>query len=102
MIHRLHFHVATVSQAVFSPDGRWIATASPATAGIWQGRTGDLLYALGRTSGNLTSIAWAADGKHVVAGGTGGGVGTFRCAVCIGVSGLRAQAKARLAALRAG
>jgi WD40 repeat protein len=98
-IHRLHFHVATVSQAAFSPDGRWIATAGPAAAGIWQTRTGDLLYAVGGTSGNLTSIAWAPDGRRIVAGGTGGGVSTFRCAVCVGVPALRAQAKARLAAL---
>ena len=39
-VQRLKFHTATVSQAAFSPDGRWVVTAGPATAAIWQVRTG--------------------------------------------------------------
>jgi WD40 repeat protein len=99
-VHRLRFHVATVSQAAFSPDGRWVVTAGPTTAGIWQVRTGDLLMFLGGASGQLTSAGFAPDSKRIVVGSSGGGVYGFDCVVCARIPTLRAQATARLHALR--
>jgi WD40 repeat protein len=99
-VQPLKFHVATVAQAAFSPDGKWAATAGPTTAGIWQVRTGRLLYALAGAKGNLTSVAWAPDSRRIVTGDTGGTVNTFDCTICVGAKALRAQAEARLAALR--
>ena len=95
-MRRLSFHVANVSQAAFSPDGRWIVTAGPTTAGIWQVRTGRLLYFLNGARGNLTAAAWAPDSQRIVVGDSGGGVETFRCTVCVGIPALRAQADALL------
>ena len=99
-VQPLKFHVSTVAQAAFSPDGKWVATAGPTTAGIWQVSTGRLLYALGGAKGNLTAVAWAPGSRRIVTGDTGGTVTTFDCTLCVGVKALRAQAIARLAAIR--
>jgi WD40 repeat protein len=99
-VQPLKFHVSTVSQAAFSPDGKWAATAGPTTAAIWQVSTGRLLYALGGAKGNLTGVAWAPDSRRIVTGDTGGTVTTFDCTLCVGAKALRAQAVARLAAIR--
>jgi WD40 repeat protein len=73
-VHRLSFHVATVSQAAFSPDGRSVVTAGPSTAGVWQVRTGRLLYFVRGARGTLSAAAWAPDSLRIVAGDLGGGV----------------------------
>jgi WD40 repeat protein len=98
--HRLKFNVSAVSQAAFSPDGRWIVSAGPTTAAIWQVRTGRLIYFLSGAKGNLTSAAWAPDSLRIVAGDTGGTVTRFDCTVCARQPALLAAAKARLAGLR--
>ena len=89
-----------MSQAAFSPDGRWVVTAGPSTAAIWQIRTGRLLYFVRGARGNLTAAGWAPDSLRIVSGDTGGGVETFTCELCGPIPALVAQAKARLAALR--
>jgi WD40 repeat protein len=99
-VHRLKFHVSTVSRAAFSPDGRWVVTAGPTTAAIWQVRTGALLYYLNGAKGNLTSAEWAPDSRRIVAGDTGGGVEAFECTLCARQPALTKLAKERLAALR--
>ena len=99
-VQRLKFHVSTVSQAAFSQDGRWVVTAGPTTAGIWQVRTGRLLYFLNGAHGNLTAAGWAPDSLRIVTGDSGGGVETFTCTLCGHQPALVAQAKARLAGLR--
>jgi len=99
-VQPLKFHVSTIAQAAFSPDGKWVATAGPTTAAIWQVSTGQMLYALGGAKGNLTAVAWASDSRRIVTGDTGGTVNTFDCTLCVGIKALRAQAVARLAALR--
>jgi WD40 repeat protein len=88
-----------VSQAAFSPDGRWIVSAGPTTAAIWQVRTGRLVQFLNGAKGNLTSAAWAPDSQRIVAGDTGGTVTGFDCTICAREPALLAQAKARLAGL---
>jgi WD40 repeat protein len=99
LFRKLKFHVSTVSRAAFSPDGRWVVTAGPTTAGIWQARSGKLLYFLDNAHGNLTWAAWAPDSLRIVAGDTGGGVESFTCPLCARTPELVAQAKARLAGL---
>jgi WD40 repeat protein len=48
LLRVLRGHFAVVTDAAFSPDGRWIVTAGPTTAGLWNVKTGKLLY-LGAT-----------------------------------------------------
>jgi WD40 repeat protein len=99
-VHRLKFHVSTVSHAVFSPDGRWVVTAGPTAAAIWQVRTGLRKYDLRGAKGNLTTAAWSPDSRRVVIGDSGGGVEAFTCTLCTGQPALTAIAKQRLAGLR--
>jgi len=98
-LRRLGFHVSTVSQVSFSPDGRWLVSAGPTAAGIWQVRTGFLVYALRGASGTLGDAAWAPDSRRIVVGDAGGGVSTFDCVVCGKTPALRARANALLKGL---
>ena len=50
LLHVLRGHFFPVRTASFSPDGRWIVTASQFTAGLWDAATGQLvLYLQGNT-----------------------------------------------------
>jgi len=51
LLHVLSGHFGTVGAVAFSPDGRWVVTAGPISAGLWPTPTGRLLfYLLGDTS----------------------------------------------------
>jgi len=99
-LQTLRFHEAAISQAVFSPDGRWIVTAGPSDAGLWETRTGELLLFLSGTDGALRAAAFSADNSRFVTGALGGTVATYDCTVCGRVAKLRALATARLRGLR--
>jgi WD40 repeat protein len=99
-LHRLSFHVATVSQAVFSPDGRWVVTAGPTTAGLWQVSRGQLVYSLGGTNGQLLTAAFAPDSRRFVVGTATGNVAGFDCTICARAPALLDQANAALRQLR--
>ena len=45
-IRTLSRHLGKVSDAGFSPDGRWVVTAGPGKAGLWDARSGSLLFFL--------------------------------------------------------
>jgi WD40 repeat protein len=65
-------HTGRIAQAVFSPDGRMLATASEdGTARIWDVQTGTLLHTL-LHKGNVLSIAFALDGKSLLTGDKSG------------------------------
>ena len=53
----LRAHFAIVSDASFSPDGRWIVTAGPGTAGLFDAASGELVFFLHDHEGILTSAA---------------------------------------------
>ena len=93
--HVLQGHFALVSDAAFSPDGRWIATAGPGTAGLWSVSDGRLTYYLRGHEGKLTAVAFAPDGL-LATGGVDGTVRLFRCQVCGGVDELKELADERL------
>ena len=98
LVHVLLGHFAIVSDARFSPDGRWVVTAGPSTAGLWSTRSGRLITFLSGHKKKLLSVAFSPDGRQIATGGADGTVRLYRCAMCGGSSELVAFANARLRA----
>ncbi|MGZ8783760.1 MAG: WD40 repeat domain-containing protein, partial [Gaiellaceae bacterium] len=98
---RLLGHFAVVSEARFSPDGRWIVTAGPGKPGLFDAATGELIYLFQGHEGKLLSAAFDATSRRIVTGGRDGTVQTYRCTICGHIDELIALARARLAAARA-
>ena len=92
-------HVATVTDLEVSFDGRWVVTAGPTTAGLWNAKNGRLLSFLRGSGAQLTSVAFSPKGWRVVTGSKDGTVATYDCQLCGGVNQLIGMAKARLADL---
>jgi WD40 repeat protein len=64
-------HEAPVTAAAFSPDGRWIATASRDKSGrIWNVEQSNSTISLIGHTGMLTSIAFSPDGHSVLTAST--------------------------------
>ena len=60
-------HTSVVTSAVYSPDGKYILTASwDNTAKIWQASDGRLLTELKGHSESLLSASYSHDGKYIV------------------------------------
>jgi WD40 repeat protein len=97
-LHVLVGHFGPVAGGAFSPDGRWIVTAGPITAILWQ-REGDrpYLYLRGDTQ-PLTSASFSPDGRIVLSSSEDGSVRLYRCEVCGSLKELIAIAERRLAA----
>ncbi len=93
----LRGHFAIVSGARFSPDGRWVVTAGPGTAGLWSAESGHLVYFLQGHEGKLLSVAFAPGGQRLATGGEDGTVRTYRCDICGGIDKLITLADERLA-----
>jgi WD40 repeat protein len=98
--HVLIGHFGTVTAASFSSDGRWVLTAGPAAAGVWNVERGTLLFLLHGATDNLTDAEWSPSGYRVVTAERDGRVRTYRCGVCGPLKDLFALAQARLATAR--
>jgi WD40 repeat protein len=92
----LRGHFALVTDAAFSPDGRWILTAGPTTAGLWNARTGKLLYLRGHRR-LLTSVSFDSSGERILTSSRDGTVRHYVCEICGTPEQLVARAEARLA-----
>ncbi len=96
-------HTGPVLDGAFSPDGRWIVTAGPSSAGLWQ-RTGDRPYFYlksaekqpAQVSRRLTSASFSPDGRFVLSSGVDGSVRLYRCEVCGNLHALLKLAEGRL------
>ncbi|CAD7938327.1 unnamed protein product [Amoebophrya sp. A25] len=66
---RLTGHQQVVSQAIFSPDGRWIASGSfDRSIRLWDGRTGRFVARLLGHVGKVFQMAWSADSRLLLSG----------------------------------
>ena len=100
----LRGHSGGVNDLTFSADGRWIASAGPLSAGIWQVRKigawpdTPLYFVDGDAARTprLDHVAFSPKGWSLLTGWRLGNVRTFDCALCGGVKELTAIAKSRL------
>jgi len=101
----LRGHFSAVQSARFSPDGRWVVSAGPRTAGLWDARTGEFFaptglvdpFIRGPLRGPVTTALFAPDGRRIVTASGDGTVRTYLCSVCAGAKELAHLARARLA-----
>ena len=93
-------HSFNVNTGSFSPDGQWIVTSSQFTAGLWNARTGQLLFFLGRDTKPLTGASFSPNGRWILTGSEDGTARVYHCVICEPLQGLEATARARLRAVR--
>ena len=91
-------HNGAVRDAQFSPDGRWVATAT-VRANIWDAVDGTNLVRLKGHDGPVTAVAFSADGRSLFTGGADGTLRAYRCEQCGGLDELLAIADGRLRAV---
>lgn len=67
----LRGHTSTVSSVTFSPDGKYILSAShEGTAKIWSAETGEIVRTLKGHNDVVFSAAYSSDGTHIVTAGS--------------------------------
>jgi WD40 repeat protein len=96
LLQHLVGHFGSVADARFSPDGRWVVTAGPITAGLWSVRTGELVMYLRGPTSRPAAVAFAPDSRTIVVGEANGTVRRYQCAVCGDLDELLALADRRL------
>ena len=78
LIREMKGHSDNVPAAVFSPDGRYIASGSwDTTVRLWDGETGAPIKKLGEQNSRIQSLAFNRDGRRLVTGIGGKGAGGF-------------------------
>jgi WD40 repeat protein len=100
----LRGHSGQVNDVTFSADGRWIASAGPLSAGIWQvsrrgaWRDTPLYFVDGDAARTprLDHVAFSPKGWRLLTGWRLGNVRVFDCAMCGDVKQLQAVARSRL------
>ena len=88
-------HAGTVFDASFSPDGAWVVTGGPMTAGLWLAATGERWYFLRGEESPVRAAAFESQRRIVTLGDDG--VRAYVCDVCGGLASLVALAERRLA-----
>ena len=65
--------LGSLGAAVYSPDGKYIATAGSLGVFLWDAETGALLRTLIGHTGSVGSVAFSPDGMRILTGGAGAG-----------------------------
>jgi WD40 repeat protein len=99
LVEILRGHFGPVFGASFSPDGRWIVTAGPVTAGLWQTSDGRLLTYLRGHKEPLTSASFSPDGRRILTSSRDGTIRVYRCELCGGIDALLGLANKRITGL---
>jgi WD40 repeat protein len=97
----LRIHAGPVNDVAFSADGRWVATAGPQAAGIWETSPAGAwptspIYLVRAPLPRLDTIAFSKQGWRLVTGWRGGAVRLYDCRMCGRVEQLTAIARSRL------
>jgi WD40 repeat protein len=98
----LQIHSGVVTDVAFSGDGRWLATAGPLSAGIWETRKKGVWPASpqwlvrGAAPPRLEHVAFSPRGWRLLTGWRSGSVRLYDCRLCGRVPQLSAIARARL------
>jgi WD40 repeat protein len=93
-------HQGPVEDVSFSPDGRWLVTAGPISAGVWSVATGRQLLLLHGPTLPLRVALFTRDGRTIVTAGDDGTIRTYDCVVCGTLSQLVHVGEQRLAQTR--
>jgi YD repeat-containing protein len=73
LLFELPRHTASVFAVSWSPDGRWIATASAdSSVRVWDASTGTLQERLVGHTGVVNTVDWSPDSRRIVSGGSDG------------------------------
>jgi WD40 repeat protein len=97
LLHTLRRYSHTVNDAEFSPDGQWVVTAGPSTAGLWSAGDGAWLFYLRGHKGRVTSATFDRTGERIITSGEDGTIQTYDCEICRSGTALVAVARRRLA-----
>jgi WD40 repeat protein len=82
------------------PTGRWVAGAGPISVILWTAANGRQLFYLRGHVAPLTGASFSPDGPTVLSSSRDGTIRTYRCEVCLDLSGLVHLAEVRLAQTR--
>jgi WD40 repeat protein len=99
-LHAVVAHQGRIQGVDFSPDGRWIVTAGPISAGLWAADTGQLVQLLRGPTKPLRAALFTQDGRTIVTAGDDGTIRTYNCVACGTLPELVRVAEGRLAATR--
>jgi WD40 repeat protein len=86
-----------VNNAAFSDDGRWVVTAGPVSAALWEVASGELVYYLRGHEGRVRTAFFVPGGHRVVTASDDGTLRTYRCDICGDLAVLVRLAERRLA-----
>ena len=97
----LRIHVGSVNDIAFSADGRWLATAGPQAAGIWETRKKGAwpalpIYLVRAPPPRLDHLVFSSRGWRLAMGWRDGAIRTYDCRLCGGIKQLTGIGRARL------